>query len=139
MAFRPLKYEEGKLVSMPCATTQTIVKGDALADNGSGYLAVATSATAVDIHYVAMQSVTTAATGQLVLCIETENVLFEADCYNDVAWLTAEVGTYCDLGSVSALDTSGSTYDLFYILKGVGVTGVGTKVLGYFTRGIPNT
>jgi len=126
-------------VSVPCANTQTIVKGDALADDGNGLLAVATSATAVDIHYVAMQTVTTSASGQLVLCIETENVLFEADCYDDVAWLTAEQGTYCDLGSVSALDTSGSTYDLFYIVKGVGVTGTGTKVLGFFTRGILNS
>lgn len=137
MAFRPVKYEEGKLVAMPCATTQTIVKGDALVDNGSGYLAVATSATAVDVHYVAMQTVTTTANGQLVLCLETENVLFEAD--GDAAWLQAEVGTYCDLASVSQLDTSAVTNQLFYILKGIGVAGTGTKVLGYFTRGIPNS
>ena len=122
---------------MPCANTQTIVKGDALADNGSGYLAVATSATAVDIHYVAMQTVTTTATGQLVLCIETENVLFEADC--TAAWTTAQVGTYVDLASVSSLDTSAVTNELFYVIKGIGVTAVGTTVLGYFTRGIPNT
>lgn len=122
---------------MPTATTQTIVKGDALVDNGSGYLAVATSATAVDVHYIAMQTVTTTANGQLVLCLETENVLFEADC--DAAWAQAQVGTYVDLASVSQLDTDAVTNQLFYILKGVGTAGTDTKVLGYFTRGIPNT
>ena len=137
MAFKPVKYEEGKLVQLPAANTQTIVKGDALVDNGSGYLAVATSATAVDIHYVAMQTVNTTATGQMVLCIETEDVLFEADC--DAAWTTALVGTYVDLATVSTLDIDAVTNELFYVLKGIGVTAVGTKVLGYFTRGIPNT
>jgi hypothetical protein len=122
---------------MPCATAQTIVKGDCLVDNGSGYLAVATSATAVDIHYVAMQTVTTTANGQLVLCLETENILFEAD--TTAAWLQAQVGTYVDLASVSTLDTAAVTNQLFYVLKGVGVTAVGTTVLGYFTRGIPNS
>jgi hypothetical protein len=137
MAFIPRKYDEGKLVQLPAANSQTIVKGDALADNGSGYLAVATSATAVDIHYVAMQSVVTTATGQMILCIETENVLFDADCA--AAWTQAQVGTYVDLSTVALLDTSAVTNQLFYVLKGIGVTAVGTKVMGYFTRGIPNT
>ncbi len=137
MAFRPLNYEEGKLVAMPCASAETITTGDALVDNGSGYLAEATSATAVDVHYVAMQTVTPSADGQLVLCIETENVLFEADC--DAAWATANQGTYADLASVSTVNPDASTNDLFYILKGLGVSGTGTKVVGFFTRGILNT
>ena len=136
MAFRPVKYEAGKLVAIACANTQTIVKGDALADNTSGYLAVATATTGVDIHYVAMQTVLTTATGQMVLCIETENVLFEAD--TAAAWTTAQQGTYVDLATVATLDTSGTTYALFYVLKGIGVTAVGKTVLGYFTRGILN-
>ena len=141
MAFRPINYEKGKTVEMPCATTQTIIAGDALVDNGSGYLALATSSTAVDIHYVALQTVTTTADGQLVLCLETENILFEADT-DGTAWLTAEQGTYCDIGASAVttdLDTSASTNDLFYILKGVGTSGTDKKVLGFFTRGILNT
>ena len=137
MSFRPLKYEEGKLVLMPCATAQTIVKGYALADNGSGYLAVATSATAVDIHYVAMQTVTTTANGQMVLCIETENILFDADC--DAAWSADDVGTYCDLASVSTLNPDATTNDLFYIAKGIGTADTDTTIYGFFTRGILNT
>ena len=136
MAFKPLRYEKGKPVLMACATTQTIAKGDALADNGSGYLAVATSATAVDIHYVALQGIVTTANGQMVLCIETENILFEADC--DAAWSVVDRGTYADLASVSTINPDASTHDLFYILKGVGTAETDTKVLGYFTRGIPN-
>ena len=122
---------------MPAASGETIVKGDALADNGSGYLAVATVATAVDIHYVAMETVTTTSTGQLVKCIETTNVLFEAD--TTAAWTQSQVGTYVDLASVSTLDTSASTNDLFYFLKGVGTSGTDTKVLGFFTRAVPNS
>lgn len=123
---------------MPCASGETIVKGDALADNGSGYLAEATSATAVDVHYVALETVTTASTGQLVLCIETEDVLFEADC--STAWTQAShVGMYADLASVATVDLGNTTNDLFYVLKGVGTSGTDTKVLGFFTRGILNT
>lgn len=137
MAFRPLNKEEGKLVLMPCATTQTIVKGYALEDNASGYLKVCTSGTSVDVHYVAMETKTTTANGDLVLCMETENVLFEADC--DAAWSIVDRGTYCDLASVSTVNPDASTNDLFYILKGVGTEEVDTKVLGFFTRGILNT
>jgi len=137
MAFRPLNYDEGKLVEMPCATTITIAKGNALVDNGSGYLTNAANTTAVDVHYVAMEGATTTANGDLVLCIETENVLFDDDC--DAAWATANQGTYADLASVSTVNPDATTNDLFYILKGVGTTAVDTTVLGYFTRGIPNS
>lgn len=137
MSFRPLNYSEGKLVAIPAADSQTIVKGDALADDSNGLLAPATSATAVDIHYVAMQTVTTTASGQLVLCIETENVLFDAD--TDLVWSNVDVGTYADLASVSTINPDLSSNDLFYILRGVGVAETDKTVLGYFTRGIPNT
>ena len=136
MSFRPKNFEEGKLVQMPAATAQTIVKGDCLVDNASGYLAVADNSTAVDVHYVAMETVTTTATGQMVLCIETENVLFDADC--DGVWSIVDQGTYADLGSVSTVNPDASTNDLFYILKGIGTAETDTKVLGYFTRAVPN-
>lgn len=137
MAFKPLNFEEGRLVQMPCATTQTIVKGDALVDNGSGYLGTAASSTAVDVHYVAMETVTTTADGQLVNCIETQNVLFEADC--DDVWSIVDRGTYADLASKSTVNPDASTHDLFYILKGVGVAETDTKVLGFFTRAVLNS
>lgn len=137
MAFRPLNYEEGRIVLMPAATTQTIVKGDALVDNGSGYLGTASSSTAVDVHYVAMETVTTTSNGQLVKCIETTNVLFEADC--DAVWSIVDQGTYADLASKSTVNPDASSNDLFYILKGVGTAETDTIVLGFFVRAVPNS
>jgi hypothetical protein len=137
MAFRPVNFERSRIVLMPCATTQTIVKGDALADNGSGLLAVATNTGAVDIHYVANETVTTTANGQLVNCLETANVLFEADC--DGVWSIVDQGTYADLASKSTVNPDASTDDLFYVLKGVGTAETDTKVLGFFTRAVPNS
>lgn len=137
MAFRPINYEEGKMVLMPVANSETIVKGYALVDGGAGNLVVATSSTATDIHYVAMETVTTTATAQLVKCIETTNVLFDAD--TDAAWATADQGTYADLASVSTINPDASSNDLFYILKGIGTAATDTRVLGYFTRAVPNS
>jgi len=137
MAFRPKNFLKHRVVLMPAATTQTITIGDALVDNGAGYLKVATNVTATDVHYIARDTVVTTANGQMVKCIETENVLFEAD--TDAAWATADVGTYADLATVSTVNPDASTDDLFYILKGVGTAGTDTKVLGFFTRAIPNT
>lgn|SRR3990167_2797524 len=135
--FNPIRYDSGKLRKVKCANTQTIVKGDALADDGNGLLAVATSSTAVDIEFVAMESVVTTASGQLVLCIETKGVEFEADC--DAAWAQTDVHTLADLASVSTVNPDASSNDLFYISEGVGVAGTGTKVLGHFVEGVPNS
>lgn len=137
MSFRPLNYEEGQLVLIPAADATTFVKGNAVVDNGSGLLTNAANTTAVDVHYVAMESKLTTSSGEELLCIETENVLFDADC--DAAWSIVDRGTYADLASVSTVNPDASTNDLFYILKGVGTAETDTTVLGYFTRGIPNS
>ena len=132
MAFRPVNFEEGAVVLMPVATSQTVVKGDCLVDNGSGLLAVATSSTAVDINYVAAETITTTAT-TLVKCIPTRGIRFNVDC--DAAPAQTDVGTLCDLASVSTVNPDASTHDLFYIesidLTG-GAVGTSTKVFGYF-------
>ena len=139
MAFVPRQYDSGKLVKMAAATSQTIVKGDALADNGSGYLAVTAADFGDPIPYVAMETVTTSANGQMVLCIRTDGVIFEADC--EAAVELTDVGTYCDLASKSTLDTDSSTDDVFYvesIVGGVAAAGSSTKVLGWFAHYAPN-
>lgn len=130
--FTPIRYDSGKLEKVQAATSQTIVKGDALVDNGSGYLAVATSSTAVDIEYVAMETVTTTANGQYVLCVRTDGVQFEADC--DAAPAQTDVGTLADLASVSTINPDASSNDLFYIESIVGTVGTSTKVLGHFVE-----
>jgi hypothetical protein len=140
MAFRPVNYEEGKVQLVKAADAQAIVKGDALVDNGSGYLALAASNTAVDIKYIAMETVTTTADGQLVLALPTDGVRFNADC--DAAPAQTDVGTYCDLAGDSTLNPDASTHDLFYIeaidLTG-GAVGTSTKVFGRFVGGVPNS
>ena len=122
---------------MPTATSQTIVKGDALADNGSGYLAVASSSTAAPVTHVAMETVTTTANGQLVLCVRTNEGIFEADC--DAAWSITDQGTYADLASKSTVNPDASTNDLFYIEKGIGTAETDTVVQGWFAHYVPNS
>lgn len=134
--FKPIRYDSGKLEKVACANSQTIVKGDALADNGSGYLAVATSSTAVDIEYVAQESVVTTADGQLVLCVRTQGIQFEADTDADPA--QTDVGTFADLASVSTINPDASSNDLFYI-ESVVLPLTSRKVLGHFVEGVPNS
>ena len=135
--FKPIRGHIGKTISMPAATAQTIVKGDALVDNGSGLLATASSSTATDIRFVAMETVTTTANGQEVLCLRTDGVTFEADV--DSTWATTDVGTEADLAAAGQVNPDASTNDTFLIEKGVGATGVGTKVIGRFIQGTPNS
>lgn len=129
--FKPLRYGSGKLVEMECATTVTIAKGNALEDNGSGYLALGTSSSQ-NITHVAMETVTTTANGQKVLCIDVQGVEFLADCGE--VWSTTDVGTLCDLHDEDQLNPDGSSHDIFYIRKGVGVAETGTQVIGYFRQ-----
>ncbi len=91
----------------------------------------------MDIHYVAMESVVTTSAGQLVEVVRVDGVTFEADV--DTTWATTDVGTEADLAAAGQVDPDASTDDIFYIERGVGATGVGTKVIGHFTRGVPNS
>src|SRR3972149_2875302 len=96
MAFTPLQYDEGQLVKVATAATVTVTKGNAMVDDGNGYLTNASSSTAVDVPFVAMETVTTgSAAGDFVLCIRTRNVIFEAD--TDANPAQTDVGTYADL------------------------------------------
>lgn len=135
MAFLPLTGND-TTVLVGAATGTTIVKGDALVDNGSGFLTVAASSTAVDIMYIAAETVTTTADGQLVLCWQTDGVRFIAD--TDAAPAQTDVGTAADLASVSTINPDASTNDLFYIEKIQGAVS-DKKVVGYFLKGVPNS
>ena len=137
MAFTPIKYDGGDTVVMQAATSQTILKGDALVDNGSGYLAVASGGGGADIEYVALEAQTTTANGDEVLCVRTRGVLFEAD--TDAAVAQTDVGTYADLASKNTVDPDASADDIFYIESIVGAAGTATKVRGFFSAGTPNS
>lgn len=137
MAFRPIQGEDGATVSIKCANSTTIVKGDALVDDGNGLLTTASAGGNVDVWFVAAESVVTTVSGQLVLCYKTEGVTFEADC--DAAWVQTDILTEADLAAAGQVDPNASTDDVFFIERGVGAAGVGTKVIGYFTRAVPNS
>jgi len=136
MAFIPYQYESGKTVSMKCANSATIVKGDAMVDDSNGLLTPSSSGNGEDIRYVAAESVVTTASGQEVLMWSTDGVNFLADC--DAAWAQTDVLTEADLAAAGQVDPNASSDDLFFIERGVGVAGTGTQVIGHFTRGVMN-
>jgi len=137
MALIPENYESGKTVLKGVATGVTVNRGDMLVDNGSGYLTEASAGGGVDVRYVAAETVTTTADGQLVLCWETGGVKFLAD--TDAAWSITDVLTECDIATAATLDPDASADDVFYIESGVGTAETDTQVRGYFTRGVPNS
>ncbi len=137
MAFIPYQGYEGKMTSVGCASGETIEKGDALVDNGSGYYAEAAETTAVDIRYVAAETVTPSANGQKVLVWRTAGITFLAD--TDAAWAQTDIGMPVSLASVSTLDIDdGAAEALFFVEKGVGTVAVSTQVLGHFVQGAIN-
>jgi hypothetical protein len=142
MAFRPLNFEEGRLVRLPTAASITFTKGNACVDNGVGLLTNAAAATAVDVKYIAAETVTTgASTGDLVDFYKVdETVRVSADC--DAAPAQTDVGTMCDLAAAASLNPDASTNDLFFIESidlSPGAVGTSTVVTGYFVHGTPNS
>ena len=137
MAFRPVNYDEGKNVLIPAKASITFVKGNALADDGAGYITNATSSTAVDVEYIAAESVTSDSTDGVTLlnCIPTRGTRFNADC--DAAPAQTDVGTLADLAAAGTVNPDASANDLFFIesidLSG-GAVGTSTKVFGYFNH-----
>lgn len=135
--FNPIRYDSGKLERVKVANSVAVIKGAAMVDDGNGLLTLATSSTAKDIEYVAMETVTTTVAGQLVLMVRTDGVQFEADCDNAPA--QTDVGTVCDLATNSQVNPDASTNNLFFIESIVGTVAVSTKVLGHFVEGAPNS
>lgn len=137
MAILPFQFDSGKMSLIGAATGQTIVKGDMLKDNGSGYAVPVVAGDGVDVRWIAMESVTTTADGQQILAMSTDGVTFIADC--DAAWSITDIGTNCDIAAAGQLDPDAASDNIFAIERGVGTAEVGTKVIGQFTRGVPNS
>jgi len=141
MAFRPVSNDSGRYRSLPAANSVTFTIGMAAVDDGNGLLTPAASSTAVDVKYIAMEGVTTTASGQLVQFYKVdESVLISADV--DAAAAQTDVHTVCDLASSTTLNPDASTNDLFYIESidlSDGAVATSTKVFGYFTNGAPNS
>lgn len=134
MAFRPLNFEEGKVIFAPGTNAETFTKGDALIYS-SGLLTAAASGTTTDIEFVVAKTVTTVSSGELIeVYPATPDILYEAD--TDAAWSTVDQGTFADLATVSTINPDASSNDLFKIVRGVGVAETDTVVIGYFTRDV---
>lgn len=130
--FSPIRYDSGKLVKLLTASSTTITKGDAL-DFASGYVQRATSSS-TDIHYVAMEDVTTGASDHNeILCVEADNVEFEGNTTGNTS--QALVGTYIDLTDQATLNEAASTTNVFYVKSIVGAA-ADKKVRGYFVRNV---
>lgn len=132
--FQPINYDEGKVQYVQLATSQTVVKGDALKWS-SGYLATATSGATQDVRYVALEAVTTDS-GSNTKCrvIPVEGVRFVADC--NAAASIVDRGTYADIATKATIDPDGSTYDDFYIEEIVGAAETSTQVIGRFVHAL---
>src|SRR3990167_9175190 len=113
MAFVEQQKGEGRLVELPFSTGETVVKGGAVVADSDGYYIMASSSTAEDIRYVAMEAKTTTTDGESILCVETDGVRFIAD--TDANPARTDVGTYADLATVSTVNPDASSNDLFFI------------------------
>lgn len=144
MAFRVVNFEEGRLINLAAAANAVIVKGNALVDNGSGFITNASVSTAVDIHYIADETKTIGATaGEFIRAYKVgPSVRINADC--DLVVSTADVGTVVPLAAAGTInpDNTGNE-DLFFIEKAdtsnsqaVETT---TRVFGYFQNCVPNS
>ena len=114
--------------SVPLVTSATVVKGDALVDDGNGLLQRATSSSSF-IPYVAWEAVTTAAAGAFIEAHHTFGVEFEAD--TNAAPAATDRYTMADLTDHDTLDESTSSVDVFLIHAIVGATS-DNKVRGRF-------
>ena len=131
MAARPLNWDESKTLLVPAKDAITFVKGDMLVYT-TGLVDEAADGGGVPIRFVAAETKTPTADGQLLHCWPTEGVLYEVDC--DAVWSTVDQGTLCDIATEATLDPDASADDIFFIVKGVGVAETGTKVVGYFSQ-----
>lgn len=135
--FLPKQKDSGKLLYKKAKASITFVKGNALKDDGAGFLTNAASGDNTDVRYVCMENrVTGAADGENLLVIETNGIKFLADTSADPA--QTDVNTYADLSAAGTIDPAASTDQVFFIEKIVGAT-TARKVEGYFSAGVPNS
>jgi len=131
MAFLPLNYDEGNLVSLLIGA-ETFTKGDACIFDGSGHMIKATAGGNVPIFYVIMEDVAVApsAGGREALFARTISTpIFVADTTTTPT--QAQCGTYVDtVTNAGTLDTAASVDDLFFVEKII--SAADKKVQGWF-------
>lgn len=136
MAFLPINFESGKLIKLPMYDNGSSVSytvGQALAISG-GYYTTAAAGQGTDVEAVCMEAGTIGTSGAELLCLPTRGVRFIADTAADT--VATQVGTYVDLDSATALDSTASSDDLFY-LESIHYPLSDKKAQGFFQHGTP--
>jgi len=128
--FIPLDHFEGMQEDLPATNATTFTKG-ALVKFSSGYL---TNAAAADdeVEYLALESVLTTATGQLVKVLKiSDDTVFQAEC-GTTPVQASHVGNDYDLASASTIDLTAATDKVFHIDS---IVNAGDKLVkGRFNR-----
>ena len=138
MAFRPINFDQGKVVLLPAKGSISFTKGNALKDDGAGYITNSASGDNTDVYFVANQTVTSNATDGVTLleCIPVRGVRFEVDTSNTPT--QTQAGLAVDLSAAGTVDTSAVTDQVFYV-ENFKLPLSGKIALGYFTQGTPNS
>jgi len=130
MVFEPLRYDDGKLKSLPIAN-ETVNKGEPLEFNSSGYLIPASSATSAgDVSFVAMEDADPSSGNPKIQVLHVKGVEFKAT--DDSGSLSqSNVGTKCGIADTShKMNVSASGTTIFHLME---VTDTGNGVgKGYF-------
>ena len=113
--FKPVK-EVCPIHYIPMAASITITKGDALWDNGAGYLTNASPTAVTEVLFVAAETITTAsATYTPIGCYSGFQTEFEADTDNAPA--QTDIFTKCDLATAATVNPDASSNDVFLITQ----------------------
>lgn len=138
MAFRPLNWDQGKVVLLPAKASIVFVKGNALKDDGAGYITNSASGDNTDVFFVSNQSVTANGTDGVTLleCIPVRGLRFEVDTSNTPT--QTEAGLAVDLSAAGTIDSTAVTDQVFYVEQ-FKLPLSGKKAIGYFTQGVPNS
>lgn len=133
MAFLPLNFEDGKTMLLPCTNT-AFTKGDAIKTT-SGVGTPAASGDNTDVWFVAAETKTIAASGDPLLVYSTSDVRFIVDSSNTPT--QAQMMLAVDLSAAGTVDTSAVTDQVFFA-EYAKLPLSSKKIVGYFTRGVPN-
>ena len=134
MAFIPINYEDGQLIKLPMndgGSNADYTVGQALVIS-SGLYQTATAGQGTDVEAVCMEAGNISTDGEELLSISTRGMRFIADTAADT--VATQVGTYVDLSSATALDTTASDDDIFY-LETIQYPLSGKQVRGWFQHG----
>lgn len=134
MAFLPIAQDEGKKILMP-ATNTAFTKGDACKTT-SGVLTPSASGDNTDVFFVAAETKTIAASGDMLEVWSAVGTRFIVDTSNTPT--QAQMQLAVDLSAAGTVDTSAVTDQVFFAENAI-LPLSSKKVVGYFTQGVPNS